>query len=126
MEPLSVIVSSPPVPAAADVAPSDAVSAKRPPVTGLLRDCRAYRVDGPEGRFGVVRRVVLEGDGGRPPHLVVTMGLFIIRTVRIPIADIVEIRPDLRRVVVRTAVEAPLRSRLELHGIVRRLLRSVR
>ncbi len=127
MEPLSAIVSTPLVDGAPVTAPaSQVVSPHRLPAPGLPADCRGFRVDGPDGRIGVVRRLVPEAGGDRPQHLVVRTGLFIVRQVRIPVADVVEASPGLRRVVVRTAVRWPPRSRHDLRRVVRRLLRSVK
>jgi hypothetical protein len=65
-----------------------------------LRHCDGFRVDGPDGRIGVVDHVE-PGFGAAVPGVVaVASGLWRIRLTRIPLHDVVEVQPHRRRLVV--------------------------
>ena len=65
-----------------------------------LGHCEGYRVDGPEGRVGIVEAVLGEED--EPVTLAVREGLFALRTVYVPIEDVIEVHPRAERIVVRS------------------------
>lgn len=65
-----------------------------------LRHCDGFRVDGPDGRIGVVDHVELGFGADVPDVVAVASGLFRIRLTRIPLSDVVEVQPDRRRLVV--------------------------
>lgn len=69
-----------------------------------LHHCDGFRVDGPDGRIGVVDHVE-PGLGANVPDVVaVASGLWRIRLTRIPLTDVVEVEPGRRRLVVRKVV----------------------
>jgi hypothetical protein len=66
-----------------------------------LGHCERFRVDSPEGRLGIVEAVLCDEEN-EPTALVVREGLFALRTVYVPIADVAEVEPR-ERVVLRVA-----------------------
>jgi hypothetical protein len=64
-----------------------------------LGHCEGYRVDGPEGRVGIVEAVL--GDEEAPTTLAVREGLFALRTVYVPVDDVAEIEPRAERILLR-------------------------
>ena len=93
---------------------------------GLARQLRSavgYRVDGPDGRIGVLRAVLPAEMEGSPAHLEISRGLFIVTTVCIPFEDVCSVVPSRRRVVVR--VDPPFR-RLTPRALERRVRRFLR
>jgi hypothetical protein len=69
-----------------------------------LGHCEGFRVDSPEGRLGIVEAVLTDEDD-EPTALVVREGLFALRTVYVPIADVAEVQPRGERVVLRVLPE---------------------
>jgi hypothetical protein len=65
-----------------------------------LRRCEDFRVDGPEGRIGHVRSVRFSRSD-EPEVLEVRAGLLGRRTLLIPVAEIDEVIPDQRRLILR-------------------------
>jgi hypothetical protein len=66
-----------------------------------------FRVDGPEGRVGVVT-TVSSSTGGEPADTVnVVMGLFIVRVVSVAASEIVRIDADHGRVHIRSMLRQP-------------------
>jgi hypothetical protein len=95
---------------AAETRPQLGVAAPRPPdsETALLpaereywlSHCEGFRVDGASGSVGVVEHVVFELSQDRPDLLAVRRGgPNRQRTVDVPVADVVEIRPAEQRLV---------------------------
>ena len=72
-----------------------------------LRHCDGFRVDGPNGRIGVVDHVEQGGEADVPDIMAVASGLWRIRLSRIPLADVVQVDPGRRRVVVRHDIAEP-------------------
>jgi hypothetical protein len=66
-----------------------------------LRHCDGFRVDGPDGRIGVVDRVEHTLEPEVPDVVAVASGLWRIHLTRIPLRDVVEVQPDRRRLIVR-------------------------
>jgi hypothetical protein len=66
-----------------------------------------FRVDGPEGRVGYVKSVTSEASPRAPDTLHVATGLFIVRVVPVPAADIVDVEPERRRLLIRRMVQRP-------------------
>ena len=64
-----------------------------------LGHCEGFRVDGPEGRVGIVEAVLGEEDA--PTKLAVREGLFALRTVYVPIEEVAEIQPRAERILLR-------------------------
>ena len=88
----------------------------------LAKRCRAFRVDGPDGRIGVVKRAVDNRNGSG--FLEVSTGLFITRIVRIPFTEVVGINLRQHRLTVRARPERIRPGRKVLARCVRRFLRS--
>jgi hypothetical protein len=87
-----------------------------------LRGAAGFRVDGPEGRIGILQGFD-PGDAGKPGHIRVSIGLFIVKVVPISIADVV--RADLSRRRVHVRVIPPER-RVPGQALARRVRRFVR
>jgi hypothetical protein len=66
-----------------------------------LGHCEGYRVDGPEGRVGIVEAVL--GEEEEPRTLAVREGLFALRTLYVPIEDVIEVHPRAERIVLRSS-----------------------
>ena len=66
-----------------------------------LGHCEGFRVDGPEGRLGIVEHVVYRSRADRPDVVAVTSGLWRARTAEVPVADVTEVWPAQERLVVR-------------------------
>jgi hypothetical protein len=89
------------------VSPTPARSARAPAVALLPADieywlgrCEGFRVEGATGSVGMVEYVVADPSLDRPSLVVVRQGgLQRHRTVDVPVADVVEIRPAERRLV---------------------------
>jgi hypothetical protein len=83
-----------------------------------------FRVDGPDGRIGVVTRVSSSSAGKAPDTVHVVTGLFIVRVVPVAVSEIVQIDTERRRLLVRSMVRLP-RSK-DVARMLRRFLASVR
>jgi hypothetical protein len=88
-----------------------------------LRAAAGYRVDGPDGRIGVLRGVAPPEPAAPPEQLVVSIGLFIITTVSIAVTEVRSVDVERRRIVVATT--PPLR-RHRPAGLARRVRRFIR
>jgi hypothetical protein len=99
--------------------PNRDVVASRPRLAGV----EGFRVDGPEGRVGYVKSVSSETRGSAPDTLHVATGLFIVRVVPVPAADIVDIEPERRRVAIRRMVRRPRSPNIA--EVLRRFLATV-
>lgn len=66
-----------------------------------LHHCDGFRVDGPDGRIGVVDHVEHSFEADAPDVVAVASGLWRIRMSRIPLTDVVEVQPGRGRLVVR-------------------------
>jgi hypothetical protein len=66
-----------------------------------LRRCDGFRVDGPDGRIGVVDHVEQDLEADVPDVVAVASGLWRIRRISIPLTEVVEVQPGRRRIVVR-------------------------
>ena len=72
-----------------------------------LGHCHGFRVDGPDGRVGVVEYVVYESRIDRPDVVCVRLGGWRSRAVSVPVADVIELRPEQARLLVRGHAGAP-------------------
>ena len=88
-------------------------------ITGV----EGFRVDGPDGRVGVVTRVSASAVGAPPDTIHVVTGLFIVRVVPIPASEIVRIDTELRRVDIRRMLHR--RRSPHVTQMLRRFLASV-
>ncbi len=68
-----------------------------------LGHCEGFRVDGPEGRVGVIEAVL--GHEDEPTTLAVREGLFALRIVHVPIEQVAEVQPRAERIVLRSRPE---------------------
>jgi hypothetical protein len=66
-----------------------------------LQHCGGYRVDSPDGRVGVVEHVCLDADSGLAAFLAVRCGLFVPRSLIVPVGEVEGVIPRERRVVLR-------------------------
>jgi hypothetical protein len=99
-------------PRAATGLPAADVVAVRPNLAALapvLRSAAGFRVDGPDGRIGVLREVAPADRMVLPERLLVSFGLFIVTTLSIAVADVRSVDATRRRIVVATT--PPLRQR---------------
>jgi hypothetical protein len=85
-----------------------------------------FRVDGPEGRIGVLTAVGQLGEDGLPQSLTIATGLFVVRSVQMPFASVVDVDPIRRRVGVRVGPERARVSPREIALRARRFLRGAR
>lgn len=72
-----------------------------------LAHCEGFQVEGPDGRIGVVDRVVYESRLDVPDVVSVASGLWRLHSTRVPMADVLEVRPEQERLLVRTTERAP-------------------
>ena len=106
------------------VAPArDVVAPRSRPGSGDIAGIEGFRVDGPDGRIGVVTRVSARAVGAPPDTMHVVTGLFIVRIVPIPASEIVGIDAELRRVDIRSMVRRPRSP--HVRRMLRRFLASV-
>jgi hypothetical protein len=89
-----------------------------------VRKAVGFRVDGPEGRIGVLTAIEAGDRGDASDHIEVRTGLFIMRTARIPVADVLGVDPARHLVRVRTMPECPQATRHETARRVRRFVRT--
>lgn len=68
-----------------------------------LGHCEGFQVDGPDGRIGVVEHVVYESRPDVPDVVSVASGRWRLRSTDVRVADVVEVRPEQERLVVRRA-----------------------
>jgi hypothetical protein len=66
-----------------------------------LGHCEGFRVDGPEGRLGIVEHVVYRSRADRPDVVAVTSGVWRARTAEVLVAEVTEVWPAQERLVVR-------------------------
>jgi hypothetical protein len=90
---------------------------RRQRLAGMLRSAVGFRVDGPEGRVGVLTSVTPDG-------VEIATGLFIVTTLAIPFADVAGVDPLRRRVHIRVMPEPRKITPGELARRVRRFLRA--
>jgi hypothetical protein len=104
--------------------PRDVVAPPRRSGSDGIGGVEGFRVDGPDGRIGVVTRVSSSSAGEAPDTIHVVTGLFIVRVVPISAAQIVQIDTERRRLLVRSMVRLP-RSK-HVARMLRRFLASIR
>ena len=97
---------------------------RRQRLAGMLRSAVGFRVDGPEGRVGVLTSVTPEDRDAPPDGVEIATGLFIVTTLAIPFADVARVDPLRRRVHIRVMPERRRASPGELARRVRRFLRA--
>jgi len=104
----------------------DVVAARPAPAAPVfdLSGIEGYRVDGPEGRVGVVTNVTASRPDGPLDTVHVVTGLFIVRVTPVAESEILEVDPDRRRLFLRTMLR-PQRSS-NVARMLRRLFASPR
>jgi hypothetical protein len=70
-----------------------------------LGDSQGYRVDGADGRVGVVDGVVAGAWSDRPDAIEVRVGLFQAAILVVGVEDVLEVDPARRRVIVRGSID---------------------
>ena len=105
---------------------SDIVSVRndREVLAGVLRSGVGFRVDCPEGRVGVLTRVIPDDYGLVPARIEVATGLFIVVGVEIPFAEVASVDPQRRRVFLRSVPERRRRSPSEMTRTLQHFLRA--
>jgi hypothetical protein len=103
----------------------DVVSVRdeRTRLAGMLRAAVGFRVDGPEGRVGVLGAVVPDFGDGLPDRIEIATGLFVVSSVDVPFVEVVSVDPLWRRVVIGVL---PERGRASRGQTARRLGRFLR
>jgi hypothetical protein len=83
--------------------PNDRRACKSPPLDQdyWLGHCEGFRVDGPDGRLGIVEHVVYRSRADRPDVVAVTSGVWRARTAEVPVADVTEVWSAQERLFVR-------------------------
>jgi hypothetical protein len=101
--------------AAVEVTP-DVISVRdeRRRLAGMLRAAVGFRVDGPDGRVGVLSAVVPDFGDGLPDGIKIATGLFLVTSVDVPFAEVVSVDPFSRRVGIGVATERRRASRREV------------
>jgi len=105
-------------------AAGDVVAAKRAQPAFDLSGLDGYRVDGPDGRVGVVTSVTASRHDGPPDTIHVVTGLFIVRVMPVAETEILEIDAERRRLLIRTMLRPPASPNVV--RMLRRFLASVR
>jgi hypothetical protein len=107
-----------------DVGP-DVVSVRdeRRRLAGMLRAALGFRVDGPEGRVGVLVAVLPDYGDGLPDRIEIATGFFVVTSVDVPFVEVVSVDPLSRRVAIGVL---PERRRASRRQIARRLERFLR
>jgi hypothetical protein len=75
--------------------------------SGDIAGVEGFRVDGPEGRVGVVTAVSARAAGAPPDTVHILTGLFIARVVTVQASDIVRIDADRHCVHIRSMAQRP-------------------
>lgn len=70
-----------------------------------LAHCEGFRVDTPEGRFGLVEAVMFRVRPDEPDALIVRAGILARRLVVVPVDDVAEVLPRRERIVLERAPE---------------------
>jgi hypothetical protein len=105
---------------------SDVVSVRdeRTRLAGMLRAADGFRVDGPDGRVGVLGAVIPDYGDGLPDHIRITTGLFLIASVDVAFGQVVSVDPFARRVGISVVPECRRAARRQIAGRVRRFRRA--
>jgi hypothetical protein len=112
-------------PVALEVAP-DVVSVRdeRQRLAGMLRAAEGFRVDGPDGRVGVLAAVVPDYGDGLPHRVEVRTGLFLVTSVDVPFGQVASVDPFARRVGISVVPEPRRATRRQTSGRIRRFRRA--
>jgi hypothetical protein len=104
----------------------DVVSARdeRRRLAAMLRAGVGFRVDGPDGRVGVLSAVVPDYGDGLPDRIEIATGLFLIASVGVPFGQVVSVDPFSRRVGIGVAPEPRRATRRQVARAVRRFRRD--
>jgi hypothetical protein len=103
---------------------ADVVTIRPDPVTlaPVLRAAAGFRVDGPDGRIGVLYGVAPDEPTAPPERLLISMGLFIVTTVSIAVGDVRSVDGQRQRIIVaatpRTLRRRPARAARRVRRLV--------
>ncbi len=90
----------------------------------MLRAGVGFRVDGPDGRVGVLKAVAPDYGDGPPDRIRVTTGLFLVTSVDVPFGHVAGVDPYLRRVDIAAVPERRSPTRPQVARAVRRFRRA--
>jgi hypothetical protein len=93
-------------------------------LAGMLRTAVGFRVDGPEGRVGVLSAVVPDFGDGLPDSIEIATGLFLVASVDVAFVEVVSVDPFGRRVGIGVVPDRGRASRRQTARNVRRFLRA--
>jgi len=104
---------------------ADVVTILPDPVTlaPVLRAAAGFRIDGPDGRIGVLYGVAPDEPTAPPQRLLISMGLFIVTTASIPVGEVRSVDGERQRIIVATTPRTVRRSRARVARRARRLVR---
>jgi len=100
------------------------VREERKRLAGMLRAAAGFRVDGPDGRVGVLTLLVPDYGDGLPERITIRTGLFLSDSVDIAFGEVVSVDPFSRRVRIRSVPEARRATRRVTARKLRRFLRA--
>jgi hypothetical protein len=89
----------------------------------MVRAAVGFRVDGPEGRVGVLSIVIPDYGDGLPERIRITTGLFLTTSVEVAFGEVVSVDPFTRRIRIGSAVEPRRATRRQTARKLRRFLR---
>ncbi|MGH3428878.1 MAG: hypothetical protein ACRDQZ_15155 [Mycobacteriales bacterium] len=89
----------------------------------MLREAVGFRVDGPEGRVGVLTAVVPDFGENLPDRIQIATGLFLVASLDVPFGEVVSVDPYRRRVGIGVL---PTRRRLSRRQAARNVHRFLR
>jgi hypothetical protein len=93
-------------------------------LAAMLRTAVGFRVDGPEGRVGVLRAVVPDFGDGLPDRIEIATGLFLVTSVDVSFVEVMSVDPFGRRVGIGIVPDRRRASRPQAARNVRRFLRK--
>lgn len=108
--------------AAGTRAPS--VRERAAPSAALVRAAIGFRVDGPEGRVGILTAVLPEDDDTATDRVEIASGIFIVTALTVSVVDVVSVDRSRRRVSIGVVPERRPGSRPEVARRVRQFLRA--
>jgi hypothetical protein len=103
---------------------SDVVTIRPDAVTlaPVLRAAAGFRVDGPDGRIGVLYGVSPDKPTAPPQRLLISIGLFIVTTASIAVGDVRSVDGERQRIIVATTPRTMRSSRARVARRVRPLV----
>ena len=93
-------------------------------LAAMVRAAVGFRVDGPEGRVGVLSAVIPDFGDGPPDSIKIATGIFLVTSVDVPFVEVVSIDPFGRRVGIGVVPERRPLSRRQTARSLHRFLRA--